>query len=369
MATPTPTPRPAPTSAPAPRPAGAAPAKPGVPAKPPAKSRLGLSKRERLRVPMFYLWYGPEGIGKTSLIADMPDPIMIDIEGGSSEVEIARYVFRDDPGGHVPRSYEEILSAVEDLIQNPGHGYRTLGFDTADALEALIQEHICKRDGEQNIEGYGFGKGYKVAVAELRVLLSRLNVLRFRDGMNVAFAAHAVATTFKNPEGPDYDRWSLVGDKLFTAELRGRCDNVGFLHLESGAAKLPDEAKSKTARARGWDTGKRLIELVGTAAWYAKTRLSVPSQIELAREHPFAPFADAKVVAQDATIQSLTAEMEIELQRITGGDRDLEFTTSSGKSTTWNALAALPNLDVTALSRILAGLNATDTITAPQAQE
>lgn len=329
-----------------------------------------MAKRERLRVPMFYLWYGPEGIGKTSLIADMPDPIMIDIEGGSSEVEIARYIFRDEPGGHVPRTYEDILSAIDDLTSNPGHGFRTLGFDTADALEALMQEYICKRDGEQNIESYGggFHRGYKVVVAELRILIQRLNVLRFRDGMNVAFAAHAVGTTFKNPEGPDYDKWSLVGDKWFAAELRGRCDNVGFLHLESGGAKLPDEAKSKMARARGWDTGRRFIELVGTAAWYAKSRLALPARVELAREHPFAPFANAKVIAQDATVESLTAEIEVELQRITGGNRDVEFTTSAGKATTWNALLALPDLDATALARILAGLKSTDSIVTP-AQE
>lgn len=315
---------------------------------------------------MFYLWYGPEGIGKTSLIADMPDPIMIDVEGGSSEVEIARYIFRDDPGGHVPRNYDDVLGAIDDLIHNPGHGYRTLGFDTADALEAMMQEHICKRDGEQNVESYGYGRGYKVALAELRILIQRLNVLRFRDGMNVAFAAHAVATTFKNPEGPDYDRWSLVGDKLFTAELRGRCDNVGFLHLESGGAKLPEDAKSKTARARGWDTGRRLIELVGTAAWYAKTRLAVTAQVELAREHPFAPFADAKVVAQDATTDTLTADIASEILRVTGTEDDVEFTTAAGSKTSRAAIATLvTGGDANVLSRVLAGLKATNPITVP----
>src|SRR6185436_10063491 len=160
-----PTPRPAPTQAPAQRPAGA---------RPPQKkaSRLGMAKRERLQVPLFYLWYGPEGIGKTSLLADMPDPIVADIEGGSAKVEIARYQFRDGDGGNVAYSYDEFTGAIEDLISNPGHGFRTLGIDTADALEALIHTHICKRDGEDNVQGYGYGKGYKVAVAELRVLIS-----------------------------------------------------------------------------------------------------------------------------------------------------------------------------------------------------
>lgn len=363
MATPAYTPRPAPNPAPVSRPVGAS-----KPAQPTAKpSRLGLVKRERLRAPLFYLWYGPEGVGKTSLIADMPDPILMDIEGGSAEIEIARYMFRDEPGGHVPRTYEEILGGIDDLVSNPGHGYRTLGIDTADALEAKIQEYVCKRDGEENIEKYGYGKGYKVAVAELRVLISRLNVLRYRDGMAIAIAAHAKARTFKNPEGPDYDRWQIVGDDLFTAELRARCDVVGFVHFEGGSKKLADD-KSKSPRARGWDTGRRLIELSRTAAWDAKTRLAVPPQIELEQANPFRPFADAKVIAQDATVESLTAEVEAELERITGGDRALEFRTPSGATTTWHALLSLPDLDVAALSRILAGLKATDSVNTP-AQE
>lgn len=369
MATPTPsttpTPRPAPAPAPAPRPVAAQP-RAAPAAAGPKPSRLALAKREQLQAPLFYLWYGVEGIGKTSLIADMPNPLLCDLEGRSTRVEVARYIYRDEPGGHIPRTYDEFLGGIDDLIANPGHGFGTLGIDTSDALESLLHTHICKRDGEANVEGYGYGKGYKVALSELRVLISRLNVLRYRDGMNIAIAAHAKAKTFKNPEGPDFDRWQVVGDDLFTAELRARCDVVGFLHFEGGGAKLPDDAKAKNARARGWGTGRRLIELVRTAAWDAKTCLSVPVQIELGQAHPFAPFSEAKVIAQDATVESLTAEIDLELQRITGGNRDLGFTTAAGKATTWNALLALPDLDATALSRILAGLKATTTAIAEE---
>ena len=358
-----PTPRPAPTQAPAQRPAGA---------RPPQKkaSRLGMAKRERLQVPLFYLWYGPEGIGKTSLLADMPDPIVADIEGGSAKVEIARYQFRDGDGGHVAYSYDEFTGAIEDLISNPGHGFRTLGIDTADALEALIHTHICKRDGEDNVEGYGYGKGYKVAVAELRVLISRLNVLRYRDGMNIAFLAHAKSKTFKNPEGPDYDRWNIVGDDLFTAELRARCDVVGFLHYEGGGAKLAEESKNKNARARGWDTGRRLIELGRTAAWDAKTRLSVPAQIELALEHPFAPFADAKVVSDVPTVETLSADILAEVDRITATGDDVEFITGGGKRTSRSDIAkVIATRDANVLQRVLSGLKATEPLTAATAAQ
>lgn len=328
-----------------------------------------MAKRERLAAPLFYLWYGVEGVGKTSLVADMPNPLLCDIEGRSTKIEVARYPYRDEPGGHVPRTYEEFLGGLDDLIANPGHGYLTLGIDTSDALEALIHAHICKRDGEQNIEGYGFGKGYKVAVAELRVLIQRLNVLRYRDNMNIAIAAHAKAKTFKNPEGPDFDRWQVVGDDLFTAELRARCDVVGFIHFEGGGAKLPDDAKAKNARARGWDTGRRIIELLRTAAWDAKSCLSVPSQVELAREHPFQPFSEAEVVAEDATSTTLATDIAAEILRITGTEDDAEFTTAAGSKTSRGAIAAiLTGGDANVLSRVLAGLKATNPITVP-AQE
>jgi AAA domain-containing protein len=363
---PTPTPNPARPAAPVPRPAVSPPQR-AAPAQPTKQSRLGLSKRERLSAPLFYLWYGVEGVGKTSLLADMPNPLLNDIEGRSTKIEVARYVYRDEPGGHVPRTYEEFLSGIDDLIANPGHGYRTLGIDTADALEALIHAHICKRDGEENVEGYGYGKGYKVAVAELRVLISRLNVLRYRDNMNIAIAAHAKAKTFKNPEGPDFDRWQIVGDDLFTAELRARCDVVGFIHFEGGGSKMADEAKSKSARARGWDTGRRLIELVRTAAWDAKSCLSVPVQIELALEHPFQPFSDAKVVAEVATTDTLAADILAEVDRITGGNRYLEFTTDAGTKTSFAAIQDITTKsDASVLARVLAGLKATSSTVATQ---
>lgn len=34
--------------------------------------------------------YGPEGIGKTSLAAKFPDPVIIDTEGGTANMDVRR---------------------------------------------------------------------------------------------------------------------------------------------------------------------------------------------------------------------------------------------------------------------------------------
>lgn len=360
----TPQPKPAP---PAPRPA-AAPAQATRPTavKPPAKSKLGNIQRGILRVPLRHLFYGPRGVGKTSLAADAPNPLFLDIEGGSPLVNVARYPFRDEVGGHVPRAYEEVLAAIDDLLANPGHGFSSLVIDTLDALESLIHEFICRRDGKANIEAYGYGKGYKVAVAEIRILKERLDRL-INAGMTLIILAHSDEKTYKNPRGPDYDRFLSEMHELAWAKIAGWCDVVGFIDFESGGGALKgDESQAK--RARGWSTGRRFIQLVPDAAVPdAKCRLSLPAELDLDAVHPWAPFGSAKLKAEDATLDTLTADILAEVERITGGDHEVEFVTDAGKRSSYAMIQDLiPKSDASVLTRVLAVLKATQAINAAQ---
>ena len=354
-----PTPRPAPTQAPAPRPSGARP--PAHPSQPqtPRASRLSAVSRGILHVPLRHLFYGPRGVGKTSLGADAPAPLFLDIEGGSPLVNVTRYTFRDEPGGHIPRSYEEVLAGIDDLLANPGHGYQSLVIDTLDALETLLHDFICRRDGKANIEAYGYGKGYKVAVAEIRVLKERLDRL-IHSGMAIVILAHSDEKTYKNPRGPDYDRFLSEMHELAWAKVAAWCDVVGFVNFEGGGAALKGD-ESQVKRARGWSTGRRMIQLVpDAAAPDVKCRLSLPTELELGEAHPWAPFANAKLKAECATVDTLAADIISEIDRITGGDRAVEFTTDAGTLTSYTAIQDLITVgDTSVLTRVLAGLKAT----------
>ena len=96
MATPTPSKTPASSPTPAPRPAAAAPTPPknGALAKA-LPSRIGQVRRGKLALPPRVLVYGPEGVGKSSVAADA-NALFADIEGGSGELDVARYPF--NPG-------------------------------------------------------------------------------------------------------------------------------------------------------------------------------------------------------------------------------------------------------------------------------
>lgn len=366
MATPTPTKTAAPPNgAPAPRPAAAAtPAKPSAPAKAAVlPSKLGQVKRGRLGLPPRVLVYGPQGVGKTTIAADA-DALFADIEGGSGEADAARYPFNPgEPDECKPRDYDQLVAAIDDLLAHPGHGYSAFALDTADSLEALIHRHLCEKNKVSSIEkvGGGYGKGYRAAVEELRRLLAKLDLLR-AQGVTVIFLAHSITSTFKNPEGEDFDRFSLACHSLFAGQLYSWCDVVGFLHFEGGSKKL-DEDSSKERRARGWSTGRRIMQLAREAAWDAKWRLTVPMDLEfeVSNEHPWAPFADAiqRARSTSATGPSLHDQIMTELNRIAVE----EFSTADGKPTTRSAIVSL--LETASASRLAQVLEGLKKISAP----
>jgi hypothetical protein len=297
------------------------------------ESRLSKTIKGKLAVAYRYVMYGPEGVGKSSLAADAPSPIFLDIDDGSAGLDVARYPFRDEDGGHVPLTYAEVIGALEDLEANP-HEYKTLVIDTADRLEALMWKHILKRDsvpsalnksGKEfhSIEEFGYGKGYQLAVDEWRELGRRLDALRSKRGMTIVILAHTQIRTFKNPEGEDYDRYSLRINEKAAGFLREWADTTGFACFEEGGSKLDPDAKAK-----GYSTGRRLLKLVRTATYDAKTRLALPEQVELDPDHPWAPLAAAITKSDAQTPVSLAADIEIELARI--GDADISAKVHEG---------------------------------------
>lgn len=289
-------------------------------------SRLGAIKAGRVPTPNTYVFYGPEGVGKTTLAADAPGVIFLDIEDGSTELELARYPFTDDPKkGHLPASYEDVLAAIDDLTVSE-HAYRTLAIDSLDRLESLMWKFMLARDSVASarnkegaeltsIEDYGYGKGYQIAVEEWRALCVKLDRLRYTRGMEIVLLGHAQVKTFKNPTGEDYDRWQLRVHTQAAAFLKEWAKVTGYLKFEEDAKKL-----SKYGRAKGFSTGMRILQLSRSAGVDAKSRLALPDEIEVDVENPWAPLAAAVAAARGIDPKKLVEQIEEEFKRI--GDED-----------------------------------------------
>ena len=89
--------------------------------------------------------YGPEGIGKTTLASQTPDPLFIDTEGGSAHLDVRRIEGLKD--------WEELLSTVKEVAVTKDI-CKTLVLDTADWAEQLAISHILKTYKQPSIEAW-----------------------------------------------------------------------------------------------------------------------------------------------------------------------------------------------------------------------
>ena len=210
--------------------------------------------------------YGVEGIGKSTLAAQFPDPVFIDTEGSTKEMDVKRF----DP----PSSWPMLISQVQYVIDHPDV-CRTLVLDTADWAEQLMIRHICAQRGWTGLEDPGYGKGYQYAAEEWGgQLLNRLSEVAAR-GVNVVVTAHAWLRKVDLPEeAASYDHWEMKTSRKVAPMLREWADGGLFLHYETIVVKNAE----KKAKAQG---GRRVIETTHTPYWDAKNRWNLPEKLPL----------------------------------------------------------------------------------------
>lgn len=226
----------------------------------------------------------------TTWSAGAPSPVFLGPEDGGAP-EAKRFP--------LPTSWGEILEAVDELA-SAKHEYRTLVLDTADWIEPMVWDHVCHVNKVKQLEdvGGGYGKGFDQARDEWRLLLSRLETLRDR-GMTIVILAHAEVKNFKNPIGPDFEKYQLKMNSKTAAILREWADAVLFARLETY------EVTDKQKRTRGVSDGVRTVYTQPSAAYDAGNRLSLPPELPL----DWSDFEAARTARQTATPDSLKAEI------------------------------------------------------------
>jgi hypothetical protein len=227
------------------------------------------------------VFHGPEGAGKTSFGSCSPRPVFLMTRGETGLLTLIDAA-RVPETPHFPElmTWEDLLGAVEALTHDQ-HDYRTLVIDTLNGAERLCHEHVCQRDfeGKWGRDGFtGYMAGFEVACADWRAFLNALDRLRAQRRMSVLALAHTKISTFKNPEGPDYDRYTVdLHHKTW-----GLTHKWADLVLFSNFAVHVDARKAdSTGKARGGS--RRVLYTTRTAAYDAKNRHGLPEQIDAGR--------------------------------------------------------------------------------------
>lgn len=220
--------------------------------------------------------YGSEGIGKSSLAACFPEPLFIDTEGGTAQMDVRRI--------DKPQSWEELLAIVQEVAVTPDV-CKSLILDTADWAEQLIVNFLCVKYKQNSIESFGYGKGYTYLAEEFTKLLHAFDQVIAAD-IHVVITAHAKMRKFEQPdEMGAYDRWEMKLSKQVAPLLKEWCDLLLFCNYQTFVVT----SENNTQKAQG---GKRVMYTTHHPAWDAKNRVHLPEVLELDYKHIAHIFAE-----------------------------------------------------------------------------
>lgn len=252
--------------------------------------------------------YGPPGVGKTSLAAEFPGNIFIQLEDGES-------VGLEFDAFPKCNSFGDFWDALCSLASHE-HDYRTVTVDSLSSLEPLVwREAVARNPKWEDIESPGYGKGYVAADAIWFEIQQGFNCLRNKFNMAVVMLAHSTIATYPNPAGADFPSFEIALQKRKSGEgaraiIERNADAIFMLDYDSAV----NTDKRKTTKSTG--STLRYIYCQGSPARNAKNRFNMPARIiyELGHgyealapyfpgTHVLAPSSHNGAVTHDATIQ------------------------------------------------------------------
>jgi hypothetical protein len=215
--------------------------------------------------------YGSEGIGKSSFAANFPNPVFIDTEGSTNNMEVARLP--------KPTSWTMLMQQIQFVKQNPTM-MQTMVIDTIDWAEMMCVDHVCSTHGKNGIEDFGYGNGYVYVKEEFGRFLNQLSDV-IEVGVNVVLTAHSQIIKFEQPdEMGAYDRYQLKLGKKTSSQtaplVKEWADMLLFMNYKTFS--VATDEKGKKNKAQG---GVRTIYANHHPAWDAKNRHGLPDEFPM----------------------------------------------------------------------------------------
>lgn len=259
-----------------------------------------------IKEPHFIVIYGPDGVGKTTFAAEAPSPIIVGPESGSNRIKTTR--------AKNIKTMKDIRDSVK-WLRAEKHDFKTLALDSLDWIEPLLWDEVCIKEGKGNsIEefGGGFQKGYGAALSHWKTFIEQLQDLRHNREMNIIAIAHSRTMTVNDPmQQVPYDRHSIKlqdGKTSSAAALwREAVEAVLFVTFEDTVFKQnKGDKKGKVSEG-----GPRKIFTVRHAAYDAKNRLGLPSELPLS----YKAFSEAADLGEPDSLEMVQADL-IELSKL-----------------------------------------------------
>ena len=233
--------------------------------------------------------YGTEGVGKSTLAAQFPSPLFIDVEGGTDQMDVRRI--------ERPATWADLVDVVNEVAKNPGI-CETLILDTADYAETMCIKHILKKCHKTGIEDFGYGKGYTFVGEEWLKLMEAFDAVK-DAGMNVTVIAHARQRKIELPDQTgSFDHWEMKLSKQVAPVLKEWADLLLFLNYKTYVVTTDNNSR----KAQG---GKRVMYTSHNPVWDAKNRNGLPEEMDLSFDGLAHIFGSAEPVKQQTSLERL----------------------------------------------------------------
>lgn len=256
--------------------------------------------------PFFGAIYGVSGVGKTSLGAEMPSPVFIDLEGGTSELRSGKRLPK-------PNSYTQVLEQIKGLTTD-SHDRKSLIIDSLDHIEPLVWDHVCYSQDKKvtSLESIPYGKGYLFALDEWRKMISALAALREKRGMNILLVAHSIDRPAKDPTAmEDYNRFQMKLHEKAAALWTEVVDCLFFANYETHVMR------DKKDKVKAFSDGSRFLFTERRAGFLAKNRFSLPFQVEMIKGETWKTLSELMGQSKSQTSETLTDEIKSLLDGVT----------------------------------------------------
>lgn len=225
--------------------------------------------------PRRLLAYAAHGVGKSTFASHAPNPLFLDIEEGTHDLDVARW---DQP----ITSYMAFVSVLE-WVRHQQHDYQTLVIDTIDWLEKLIFQDIATQAGVVSVADIDFGKGYPRSIPKWSFILNTLEIIQRQRRMGIVLLSHARIEKVANPEGTQYDRyapdlWTNARNEGVGNMVQEWCSEVFFLRKKRFV-----RTEGKGFNEHGVVVGSEEREMLTSDTAYAsaKNRLNMPTAVPM----------------------------------------------------------------------------------------
>lgn len=270
------------------------------------------------------LMVGVPGVGKSTWAGDAQGPVL----------------FVRSEENRLPQDYvdpESWLEFVEVFDRHQDHipeGTRTVVIDLVDGFDEMAQDHVLRERFRGDRERFAdYGKGAAEVHMEWRRAIGLVeNVRRFR-GINVIMLCHAKVKSFRDPSGPDFDRYEpVLASKDTGAYLKGYADSVLFAVFQQNVRKGKAQAAGQS----------RVIHTQWSPAWDAKNRYGLPPRLPMS----FEDYAAARDKGLGTPIEELTEKAVRLLADLDGHPKhELMSTTVDGFIESSNVTGLLKAID------------------------